>query len=237
MKKFKKLTEELVSLNEYKRGFKSQAAARDVVRSRTPVYPPKPGQMTVVTKNHLGRDEVSAERPDMPGSGKPDNQLLQYNREVGRVSGQESRRAALKAKEEGKAKGARTAANIRQKTAQIVKTEKTAKSFGIPDIDAILAGKSGEKDVAGVTVIGHEKNGYIAKHQGSKHFKHPNGKTYSDVELRASPKGIAVWASKSGTKKSISPIAHIEPKGDAVPVRGGVSKGNITIHAEDELNR
>ena len=237
MKNFKQLTEELVSLKEYKRGFKSQAAARDVVRSRTPVYPPKHGQMTVVTKNYLGRDEVSAERPDMPGSGKPDNQLLQYNREVGRASGEPSRRAALLAKAEGEAKGRQTAQNIKQKTTQIVKTEKAAKSFGIPDIHAIMDGQHGERDVAGVTVVGHEKNGYIAKHQGSIHFKHPDGKTHSNVELRPSPNGIAIWSSRSGTKKSVSPIAHIKPKGDAIPVRGVVSKGNVVVHPEDDLNR
>lgn len=236
MKNFKQLTEELVSLKEYKRGFKSQAAARDVVRSRTPISPTR-NQMTVVTTNYRGLPEVSAERPDMPGSGKPDNELLRYNREVGRAGGESSRRAALLAKQKGEEKGKQIAANIKQKTTQIVKTEKAAKSFGIPDIHAIVDGQHGEKDVAGVTVVGHEKNGYIAKHQGSIHFKHPDGKTHANVELRPSPNGIAIWSSRSGTKRSVSPIAHIQPKGDAIPVRGLVSKGNVVVHPEDDLNR
>lgn len=238
MKNFKQLTEELMSLKEYKRGFKSQAAARDVVRSRTPIKPEyKPGEMTVVSKDYLGRNVVSKERPDMPGSRKPDTELLRYNREVEASRGRDQRQAALaKAKEEGEVKGKRTAANIKQKTTQIVKTEKAAKSFGIPDIHSIMDGQHGEKDVAGVTVVGHEKNGYIAKHQGSIHFKHPDGKTHANVELRPSPNGIAIWSSRSGTKRSVSPIAHIQPKGDAIPVRGGVSKGNVVVHPEDDLN-
>jgi len=239
MKNFKQLTEELVSLKEYKRGFKSQAAARDVVRSRTPIRPEyKPGETTLVSKDHFGRNVVSKERPDMPGSGKPDTELLRYNREVEASRGRDQRQAALaKAKEEGEAKGKRTAADIKRKTTQIVRTEKAAKSFGIPEIHAIMDGQHGERDVAGVTVVGHEKNGYIAKHQGSIHFRHPDGKTHMNVELRPSANGIAIWSSRPGSKKSVKAIAHIEPKGDAIPVRGGVSKGNVMVHPEDDLNR
>lgn len=239
MKKFKQLAEQLASLYEYKRGFKSQAAARDVVRSRTPIRPEyKPGETTVVSKDHLGRSVVSKERPDMPGSGQSDTELLRYNREVEASRGKDQRQAAMaKARAEGEAKGKKTAADIKQKTTQIVRTEKTAKTFGIPDIHAIVDGKHGEKDVAGVTVVGHEKNGYIAKHQGSIHFRHPDGRTHMNVELRPSANGIAIWSSRPGSKKSVKAIAHIEPKGDAVPVRGGVSKGNVMVHPEDDLNR
>ena len=237
MKNFKELTEELISLNEYKRGFKSQAAARDVVRSRTPVKA-KEDQISVVTTNYHGFPEVAAERPDMPGSGKPDNQLLRYNREVQSSIGKsQSAEARKKAKEEGAVRGAEKAADLKKKTMTIVKNEKAAKSFGIPDIHAIVDGQNGQRDVAGVTVVGHEKNGYIAKHQGTLHFKHPDGKTHANVELRPSPNGIAIWASRSGNKKSVKPIAHIHPQQDAIPVRGVVSKGNINIHSEDELNR
>jgi hypothetical protein len=239
MKNFKQLTEELVSLKEYKRGFKSQAAARDVVRSRTHIRPDyTSGETTVVSKDHLGGVVVSKERPDMPGSGKPDTQLLRYNREVQTGIGNREKEAAQKkAAEVGAVRGAERAADIKKKTMTIVKNEKAAKSFGIPEIHAIMDGQHGERDVAGVTVVGHEKNGYIAKHQGSIHFKHPDGKTHANVELRPSPNGIAIWSSRSGTKRSVSPIAHIEPKGDAVPVRGVVSKGNVMIHPEDDLNR
>jgi hypothetical protein len=239
MKNFKQLTEELVSLKEYKRGFKSQAAARDVVRSRTHIRPNyTSGETTVVSKDHLGRDVVSKERPDMPGSGEPDTELLRNNREVQRGIGKKTSAAAKKkAAEVGAVRGAARNADIKKKTMTIVKNEKAAKTFGIPDIHAIVDGQDGDRDVAGVTVVGHEKNGYIAKHQGSIHFRHPDGKTHANVELRPSPNGIAIWSSRSGTKRSVAPIAHIEPKGDAISVRGGVSKGNVVVHPEDDLNK
>ena len=244
MKNFKQLTEELVSLKEYKRGFKSQAAARDVVRSRTHIRPNyTSGETTVVSKDHLGRDVVSKERPDMPGSGEPDTELLRNNREVQRGIGKKTSAAAKKqAAEVGAVRGAARNADIKKKTMTIVKNENAAKTFGIPDIHDIINGKNGQRVVAGVTVVGHEKNGYIAKHQGSIYFKHPDGKTHSNVELRPSPNGIAIWPSRSGTKKSVSPIATIEPKEDAVPRRphprkGSVSNGNVVVHPEDDLNK
>jgi hypothetical protein len=237
MKKFKQLTEELVSLKEYKKGFRSQAAARDVVRSRT-FLPAKEGQRGTDAQDYTGQHRWVAERPDMPGSGNPDTALLAHNREVQRGIGNTEKEAAKKkAAQAGAARGAEKAADIKKKTMTIVKNEKAAKTFGIPDIHAIVDGQHGDRDVAGVTVVGHERNGYIAKHQGSIHFRHPDGKTHANVELRPSPNGIAIWSSRSGTKRSVAPIAHIEPKGDAIPVRGGVSKGNVVVHPEDDLNR
>lgn len=239
MKNFKQLTEELVSLKEYKRGFKSQAAARDVVRSRTHIRPNyTSGETTVVSKDHLGRDVVSKERPDMPGSGEPDTKLLAFNRQVQRGIGNTQKQIAKKkAAEEGKAKGAERAERIRSQTKRMVTTEKAAKTLGIPDIDAILKGQHGEGDVAGVTVVGHEKNGYIAMHQGVKHFRHPDGKTHANVELQPSPNGIGVWASRAGNKKSTKAIAYLHPKGDALPVSGSVKSGKVTVDAEDDLNK
>jgi hypothetical protein len=237
MKKFKQLTEQLVSLKEYRRGFKSQAAARDVVRSRT-FLPAKEGQRSTDATDHTGQNRWVAERPDMPGSGKPDTELLAFNREVQRGIGNTQKRIAKKkAAEKGKVEGAEKARRIRSQTKRMATTEKAAKTLGIPDIDAILKGEHGEGDVAGVTVVGHEKNGYIAMHQGVKHFRHPDGKTHANVELQPSPNGIGVWASRAGNKKSTKAIAYLHPKGDALPVSGSVKSGKVTVDAEDDLNK
>lgn len=187
------------------------------------------------------RDQRQVEDPFAVAGvyGKPKTTYGKATSQMAALEVARNRRDEVKAaaRAEGEAKGKKTAADIKQKTTQIVRTEKTAKAFGIPDIHAIVDGKHGEKDVAGVTVVGHEKNGYIAKHQGSIHFRHPDGRTHMNVELRPSANGIAIWSSRPGSKKSVKAIAHIEPKGDAVPVRGGVSKGNVMVHPEDDLNR
>ena len=240
MRKFKELVEQLISLNEYKRGFKSQAAARDVVRSRTLVEPDYDGtpQSTVVVNDYTGKQRLAKERPDKPGSKEPDTKLLQFNREVALSAAKGQRETAKKAaRAEGEKKGKEKKQRIAATTKQIAKVETQAKTLGIPDIRDIVDGKMHpQKDVAGISVVGHDKDGYIASHQGRLHFKHPNGKTHNDIELTASANGIGVWRAR-GAKKSSKPIAYLHPKASAVPVRGGVRSGKIEIHPEDELNR
>jgi hypothetical protein len=237
MKKYKQLLENIHSLQEYKRGFKSQAAARDVVRSRTFIAS-KRGQRSTDAVDHTGQYRWAAERPDKPGSGEPDTQLLAFNREVERGIGKTQQQTARnRAAAVGKVEGAAKAERIRSQTERMQTTEKAAKTLGIPDINAILEGEHDEGDVAGVTVVGHEKNGYIAMHQGVKHFRHPNGKTHANVELQPSANGIGVWASRAGNKKSTKAIAYLHPKGDALPVSGSVKSGKVTVDAEDDLNK
>ena len=227
MRKFK----ELISTIKEATGAASKAAALRFTRSREPA--------PVKTDRYVyPADDLPGFPEDPLKPGKPyDNQT--YLDRKGLLSGARDKREKTKAAAaaQGEVEGKAKAERIKSQSKQMATTEKAAKSFGIPDIHAILDGEHGEKDVAGVTVVGHEKNGYIAKHQGSVHFKHPDGKTHGNVELRPSPNGIAIWAASSGTKKSVKPIAHIHPKGDAIPVRGGVSKGNIFVNQEDDLNR
>ena len=148
----------------------------------------------------------------------------------------------------GKAKGEKQAEHAAQMAARLSATTTAARSSGIPDIENILKGKlvkfknkhgkTSTKlvDVAGVTVVGLKKDGYIARHQGVLHFKHPNGKTHAGVRLMPSHQGIGIWPSNTG-KRSNKPIAHIHPQGNAVGVTGMVKGGNIEIDRNDDLNR
>lgn len=168
-----------------------------------------------------------------------------YFSTYGKVTGQQASQelglksiADAKAKNRaiGKAKGEKQARHAAQMAARLSATTSAARSSGIPDIENIVNGKQGDRDVAGVTVLGHESNGYFAKHQGALHFKHPNGKTHVGVRLMASHQGIGIWPSNTG-KRTNKPIAHIHPKGDAIAVRGMVKGGNIQIDRDDDLNR
>lgn len=235
MKKFKQLIVDIVEAT----GAASKAAAIRFTRSLKPA--PIKSNTTVVKDVPMSGGgktlEVFPEDPSMPGSGKAYDLQTYQDRQVALSAGKDRRERVkselqTQAAQRGKEKAKSTAAL----TKQIAKSETSAKTFGIPDIHAIVKGQQGPKDVAGVTVVGHEKNGYIALHQGVLHFKHPNGKTHAGIELQPSHQGIAVWAMSKG-KRSNKPIAHIHPKGDAIPVSGYVRSGNVQIDAEDELNK
>jgi hypothetical protein len=218
MRKFKELVKAIYEAT----GAASKAAALRFTRSREPA------------PIDTGRKVYPSGFPEDPlKPGQPyDNQT--YLDRTALISGAKDVRNRRKAAaaQEGAAEGEAKQKRIAIQTKRMRTTEKAAKTLGIPDIDAIL--KAG--DVAGVTVVGHENNGYIAMHQGVKHFRHPNGKTHANVELQASPNGIGVWASRVG-KKSTKAIAYLHPKGDALPVSGNVKSGKITVDAEDDLNK
>jgi len=131
---------------------------------------------------------------------------------------QQTRTRAVSAKvrqeQDAAAKEARRKA-VSAKAAEAKEKEGKASKWGIPYISD-LAKRDGK--VVEVSVEGHENDGMLAWHSGNKewHFKHPNGKYHTGVELDKSGNGIAVKPKPKPGQKVIKPIAFLPPSKNAL---------------------